>query len=313
MNIIHLKYFITIVENDCNLSVASSLLHISQPALTKFIQNFEKQYGIELFVKNHKRNISLTPCGNILYSKAKIISSHYDSLMSEIENLSQYSSGTIKIGIPPLIISVLFTNLISNLITKNPNIKFEIIEKGAYELKTALETGEIDIAILLQPNLINSKNFYEITLFTDELVVYANSHHPIASKRVNDKITWQSLEKENIVTFDETFLIRRYIDEKFNKYNLTPKIVTQSKSWDFIANSIRFNPFITLLPTPCENYMNLNNIISFKMHDPIEWKVCLVYEKKDSYSQLHQYVVTIIETYFKCSTSVLSFEEFLND
>ncbi|MFW7374272.1 LysR family transcriptional regulator [Vagococcus fluvialis] len=52
MDIKHLEYFTTIVENNFNLSQSAKILLISQPGLTKFIKEFEEKEEVELFVRS---------------------------------------------------------------------------------------------------------------------------------------------------------------------------------------------------------------------------------------------------------------------
>lgn len=49
MDIEHLKYFVVVVNNSFNLSDASKKLHVSQPALSKYILKFESEEGVNLF------------------------------------------------------------------------------------------------------------------------------------------------------------------------------------------------------------------------------------------------------------------------
>lgn len=51
MDILQLYYFINIVECNYNLSLAAKKIHISQPALSQFISNFENEKEILLFIE----------------------------------------------------------------------------------------------------------------------------------------------------------------------------------------------------------------------------------------------------------------------
>ena len=76
MDIKHLEYFITIVENNFNLSQSAKILLISQPALTKFIKEFEEREDVELFVRSKWRLIDLTPLGKEFYENSCLDQNH---------------------------------------------------------------------------------------------------------------------------------------------------------------------------------------------------------------------------------------------
>ena len=54
MDIIQMYYFINIVECNYNLSLAAKKIHISQPALSQFISNFEREKELNKKFKDRK-------------------------------------------------------------------------------------------------------------------------------------------------------------------------------------------------------------------------------------------------------------------
>ena len=69
MDLRSIEYFITIVENDFNITQAAEKLYISQPALSKGVNSLEKDNGIILFERSKGRLQNLTPAGITLYVK----------------------------------------------------------------------------------------------------------------------------------------------------------------------------------------------------------------------------------------------------
>lgn len=65
-----LAYFITVVENNFNITKAAQELFISQPALSNAIRSMEKEEGVALFIKNKGRYTELTPAAVICMKKA---------------------------------------------------------------------------------------------------------------------------------------------------------------------------------------------------------------------------------------------------
>ena len=165
MDILQLKYFVCIVESDYNLSTASKKLHISQPALTQYIRKFEDAEGIELFARLSGRLNGLTVSGENFYSNAKIVIDQYNTLYKELHENSSSIKGTVTIGIPPLVLTVLFTTYLSKIIRLNPTIRFNIIEEGAYELRRKLLLHEIDFVVILQPTNLNNQIYAEDIIF----------------------------------------------------------------------------------------------------------------------------------------------------
>lgn len=295
MDILQLQYFVAIVQNNNNLSRAAERLHISQPALSQYLNKFEKDEQILLFHRQSGRLAHLTPAGERMYMAALSILETHDKMLQDIREISSHFRGTIRIGIPPLILTVLFTRVMAQLMILNPNISFVVIEKGSFELRKMLLLGELDLAIMITPHDLNSIMFDEVEITLDELSAFMNTNHHLNSK---DLLEWQDLKNENLAIFNDTFMIHHHLMKKFNSLRLRPKFALMSGSWDFLIEITRTTDFITILPSPIKDHFMMNEITEVKFKDPIPWRVVILHERKEAYSLIHSYIIDSLVNYF---------------
>lgn len=97
MDIQVLKNFL-MVAREKNITRASEILHISQPTLSRQIQNLEEEFGQKLFYRNNKK-VSLTVYGNMLQRRAEEIVSLYEQTQSEIKPDAGVVLGEIRIAV----------------------------------------------------------------------------------------------------------------------------------------------------------------------------------------------------------------------
>jgi len=92
-----LNNFTIIVESKFNISAASKIIHVSQPALSQMIATFEKEQKVSLFERAHGRLQGLSLAGELLYTYAKEITEKHNQLMEEIQSQSNQLRGHINV------------------------------------------------------------------------------------------------------------------------------------------------------------------------------------------------------------------------
>jgi len=295
MDIKQLEYFITIVDSNFNLSEAAGRIHISQSALSQVIKNFEKKENTILFKRNRNRLESLTLAGELLYKHAGIIAKQYENMLFEIRNLDTSLKGEIRIGIPPFIISTIFSQITSLLKRQYPDIKITIIEFGAYQLKKMLLAKEIDIAILLKPNDLDLRLIEEIHLLENELCAFVHEAHDFTMK---ESLNWSDLNQAPLAIFDQTYMIHHLLVANFKKLKIEPNILIQSNYWDFLLRSIIGTDIITILPAVTFDYFPAPYIKTIPFNEPIKWEVVMCRNKKETHSNVAEFVFDKIKEHF---------------
>lgn len=296
MDIKQLSYFVAIVEHDFNMSQASKYLHLSQPALSQTISNLEKNENIQLFERSHGRLQNLTAAGEILLVHAKEIIEQYDVMMEDLQEESTQLKGNIRIGIPPVVISVVFPEILPKLLAENPKIGFEVKEAGAMELKKDLLLQELPIAVLLKPTGLDSTTTEEVTLSQDTLSAFMSVDNPLAQKKL---LSWSDLHNQPMAIFDSTYMIHHQLLKKFASEQIKPQLSLQSASWDLLLNSTRHSNLITVMPTPVTKYYSMEEVVRRDFENPIYWEVALCRRKQKRYSRVEDYVFNYMRDYYE--------------
>lgn len=292
-----------IVHSKCNLSAASKRLNISQPALSAIIRNFERGENIQLFERYNGRLQNLTPSGEIFYEHALILLSGYANMLNEVRESSVRFKGKIRIGIPPLVLSVFFSDILPKMIIENPDIEFELIEQGAFELRKLLIAKNLDFAVLLQHMDIIPGATNRYLLHESELSAFMNADNLLAE---NEKIRWNQLNNHPVAIFQESFMIHHLLMDQFSLQNVYPKVSLMSANWDFLFFSTRNSDMITILPSPISTLLNVPNVVERRFHDPIPWKVTLHQPKKSRYNHIEKYVLKLIMKHFEAAKAETS-------
>lgn len=139
-----LDYIVAIVEEQ-NITRAARRLFITQPALTKYINKLEEEYGIILFDRKSSP-ITLTEAGRVFLEEKTRIEIAEQNLRHRLEALKS-GSVTITIGIGHDRAPRWIPKLLQEFCRRYPDINLMIKGAGELSLPDKLRSGEIDAAI----------------------------------------------------------------------------------------------------------------------------------------------------------------------
>ncbi len=183
-----LKYFLTI-SREGSITAAANSLHLTQPTLTRQIQELEKELGHKLFIRG-KYKISLTPEGMILRKRAEEIVEMVEKTEAEFSSISDIIGGDIYIGCGETDSMKYIAEVMKALQIEYPEIKFHIYSGNAEDVTEKLDRGLLDFGVLIQP--IDLSKYDNIELPSKDLWgVIMRKDSPLAQK---DSITFEDLK-----------------------------------------------------------------------------------------------------------------------
>lgn len=134
------------VANYENITKASKVLNISQPAISKSIKNLEEQLGGQLFFRT-KRGVILTEEGKEFYKYIKQAMEYINSAENKFTDLINLETGCIKIGISLTLTRKFLLPYLEEFHRIYPKVDIEIMTDQSNELFRKLRNGLIDIII----------------------------------------------------------------------------------------------------------------------------------------------------------------------
>ena len=184
-----------IVADEENLTKASEILHISQPAVTKHIKNLESELNVKLF-KRSKYGMLLNENGKKLYLQIK------DSIdvlekSEDIFNIHKEINLGVHVNMP----NKIYNSAILKFYESNQNSIINIHQEAAGNMFSMLENQKIDLAFSKKysDDIYNSREikFIKIGELHDVFIVNANSQYlnKNLSKKDLRNITIYTLKK----------------------------------------------------------------------------------------------------------------------
>ena len=129
-----------------NFARAAEEMGISQPTLTRSIQEIERQLGAKLFDRN-RRGVQPTSFGDLVLGSARRVALDITELKREIALLKGLQLGELAIGVGPVVAQTWMGDAVGRLIAKHPQLRLHILDLDWFDIPTALHERRIDLAI----------------------------------------------------------------------------------------------------------------------------------------------------------------------
>ena len=176
-----LRYFLT-VAREASITGAANSLHLTQPTLSRQLQDLEKELGQKLLIRG-KSKITLTPEGMMLKKRAEEIVDMVEKTEAEFKSINEIIGGDIYIGCGETETMKYIAEVMKELQDEYPAIKFHIFSGNAEDVTEKLDKGLLDFGILIQP--IDLSKYDNITLpKKDVWGVVMRKDSPLAAKDV---------------------------------------------------------------------------------------------------------------------------------
>ena len=242
LDIRQIEYFAEVAKH-LSFTKAASTLHVSQPSISKAIQNLEAELGVPLLYRSSKR-LELTDAGQAVLVNAKQVLEAFKNIRSELTDLMDLKKGQIRIGIPPIVGAEFFTKLVSQYKEQHPYIEIVLSEVGTKKIRQGVEAGELDIGLIC--NLcITNEQLEAISLLKDPLMLIVHQDHPLAN---HSFVKMAELEKETFVIYRKDFTLYDRIIEECSKNGFFPAIACETSQKDLIIEMVAAKLGVALLP-----------------------------------------------------------------
>jgi len=285
MNIKDYSYIVSVVDHG-SFSSAAQALFLSQPSLSAYIHNLERQLGF-LFFESDKR--TLTPEGTLYVSYARQIIALDQKLMQELKQMHRLKENKIRLGITPGRSEQYLDALYERFQQADCIYDLEIAVDTSQNLIRKVLSNELDLILINQPQ--ETKGIVSWTIFTDHLLLAAHKANPAAKQAyVLPREKYRHLPVDALfdcrfIIFPKDRSVRAAFDQLCVKNNFTPYIVQESPNMRSACKLVSRNfgvtfvfdisPELENLSRDCEcfyvdtDYLNIDYLIAASAEKPL--------------------------------------------
>ncbi|WP_051344310.1 LysR family transcriptional regulator [Alicyclobacillus herbarius] len=240
-----LRTLVTVVESSTLVQAAESL-HLTQPTVTRQLQQLEQQLGVRLFDRLGRRLV-LNRAGEVVYHYAKSQQSLYDKMQAELGALADPYVGTVYLGAGLTPSIYLLPPLLAEYRRRHPQVRFQVTSGSSKEIAAALERREIDFGVVTTVDE-GMTDLWTIPLLRDELLLVAAPGHPLAERGAASAAEWM---QEPLVLMRKGSGLRRILDNLATEHGLTLQVAMETDSLESINRLVQLGVGLSCLPRSC--------------------------------------------------------------
>lgn len=176
-----IEHFIAVVEAG-SIRGAARRLGVTQPALTRALQQLEEELGV-LLMQRSVRGASLTSAGSAFLARARVAQSELRMGVDEARRSSDDGGGFLTVGVSPSAASLFLPELVTALRRRRPNTRIRLLELSPGTLPSLVREAALDIAVAHHARSHLDAGLRFRPLFDLYLRVAIRPGHPLAGAR----------------------------------------------------------------------------------------------------------------------------------
>lgn len=239
MTLKHMRIFITVYQ-EMNVTRAAESLHMTQPAVTRAIQEIEGYYGVCLFERMNHR-LYRTESGRELYARAIQIMDSFDSLEKEIKNWDEL--GVLRVGASMTNGNFLLPKAAADFQKEHPKLQLKVTISNGAQLQQAVLDNRIDFALI--EGKVSSEYLCTDLLTEDHLRLILPADHPLCKA---EKIYLKDLTSYPLLLRENGSSGRDFLNHIFALHGLDIEPAWESVSTNALIKAVACGLGISILP-----------------------------------------------------------------
>lgn len=236
--------FIAVAE-ELHFGRAAERLHMTQPPLSRQIQQLEAELGVQL-IDRTTRTVTLTPAGVAFLPDARRILQLAEGAAQTVRRVPAGDLGTVVIGFTAASAHAVLPPLLDATREKLPDVKLDLREMVTAAQIEGLMTGELDLGMARPP--LKRPGLVSRPLLHEQLIAALPTGHPLAS--LERQLTLNDLDGQDVVMYSP--VQARYFHEllisTFTIAGATPRYVQTVTQVHTMLVLVRSGIGIALVP-----------------------------------------------------------------
>jgi len=223
MDLSLLRSLLAVAEHGA-ITEAANALGLSQPALSRRIQQLEESFGTPLLERS-RRGVVLNEMGRLVHREGLDIVDRYERLQQSVDVLLRLEAGVVRVGGGATAVAYLMPATISRFQQAHPGVVFQVKEAGSRDIEEDVLADRLELGVVTLP--AQSRELEVRPLHRDRIVLVAGDDHPLAGRT---RLSASVLAGQAVVGFEGSSAIRQLIDSSLRDAGVEVHVTMELRS-----------------------------------------------------------------------------------
>lgn len=258
----HLVVFQEVIRSG-SIGSAAKELGLTQPAVSKIINDIEAYFGTELVVRKNT-GVTLTNTGQVLLSWSESITREMKNMVNEIHSMTCNMVVDVSFGFPSLIGFTFMSDMIHKFKKVFPKAQVSMYEAQLSSFLPAIRDGRLDFAIGTLSDEMKLHDLHVEPLFESEFVLVASK-----SRTCTGTTTLASLQNEQWVLPQTNMGYYSELLTTLQRSGINSENIVKTDSVVTIYNLVLNADFLTVIPCDMTTPFGSNQFITIPITEAL--------------------------------------------
>ena len=265
MHVETLKVFCDLVEMQ-SFSLAAERNFLTQSAVSQQVRTLEERFKRKLLERvRGRREIRLTPAGEVFYRESKNVLDAYNQLNEQMNSLVGRVSGNVKVATVYSVGLHELPPIVREFMTKFPSVKIDLEYSRTTRVVRDVLKGVVELGVVAFPE--NRRGLTVVPMASDKLVLICPPDHELASKST---ISAKKLKDQDFVLFERDIPTRKATDKILKSYGVSVNKAAEFDNIETIKRAVEVGFGLAIVPHPSvmdEERNGQLSVVKFKEKD----------------------------------------------
>lgn len=220
------------VARRLSFSRAADELHLTQPAVSKHIQQLEAELGVRLFHRVGKR-VELTDAGRIVADYAQRVSALTEDVRRVLGELEGLRRGYLRLGASATPGLYLLPEMLARFRKKYPQVETTLVITNSADVTRRVSAGEFDMGFVGAPT--ETPGLQVRPFVGDEIVLIVPPGHPLARQRA---FAPDLLAPETLIVREPGSATRQIAEAHLTRLGVAPRAVLEMTGCEGVKRAV---------------------------------------------------------------------------